>query len=331
LLAVPTLRYLLGTARLRTSGAARDVRGRLQRRPTAASAVPRPRRPRDRERLQLTHALIATDLNPRYLDFWPLVRRAWAGVAELEPRLVLIADDADIPRPLREDPLVDAFAPVAGIHTAFQAQCIRLLYPALLDTDGGVVISDADMVPLSRRYFHRPAAQIASDQFVAYRDTYLQNGEIPMCYNAALPGTWGEIFGVDGLDDVRRRLTQWAEAVEYSGLHGGTGWLTDQRILYRTLLEWGARTARVWILDDFYTRYRRLERASLRKRGELDERNRRLIERGAYSDFHCIVPYDQFRELNELTVDLAIDAAGTSGDATPAPRERSPGWLGPRA
>jgi len=83
---------------------------------------------------------------------------------------------------------------VAGVHTAFQAQCIRLLYPALLETEGAVVISDADMVPVSRRYFRRAVERIPEDHFVAFRDVTLASGEIPICYNAALPQTWRGVF-----------------------------------------------------------------------------------------------------------------------------------------
>ena len=300
------LRYRLGTARLHVVTRTRFALGRMRTRPTTAAAVPRPPRPANGRTLRLTHALVASDLNPRYLDFWPLVRRAWRDIVGVEPILVLVADEA--PEPLARDPSVRVFTPLPGIHTAFQAQCIRLLYPALLEADGGVIVSDADMVPMNARYFHRPAGRIAADHFVAYRDVYLSSGEIPMCYNAALPGTWGTVFGITSHDAIRARLAEWAESVDYAGVHGGAGWLTDQQILYRTLLDRGARAADVWILDDHYTGYRRLERAELLTRGRLDARDRRLIRRGAYSDFHCVHPYAQFKELNDLAVDLAVES-----------------------
>jgi hypothetical protein len=259
--------------------------------------------------MRLTHVLLASDLNPRYLEFWPLVRRAWQEVAELEPVLVLVAAQAEVPEDLRHDPSVHVFPPIAAVHTAFQAQCIRLLYPTLLGVDGAVLVSDADMVPMNRRYFHRSVARIPEEHFVAYRGLYLSAREIPVCYNAALPRTWGSCFGVATIEDVRLRLAEWEQQVEYDGVHGGRGWLTDQHILYRTLVEHGRATRTVWILDDHYTGFRRLDRAVLAKRRRLDEAERRLITRGAYSDFHCVHPYSEFRELNELAVELAADGA----------------------
>src|SRR5712691_5208670 len=232
----PSFRYVLGTARLHATTAGRDLRGRLRRRPSCAPSVPRPWRPASSRPLRLTHALVACDLNPRYLDFWPLGRRAWAAIVGLEPVLVLVAEESQVPEPLRDDAAVQVFPPLPNVHTAFQAQCIRLLYPALLADAGAVVVSDVDMAPMNARYFHRPAAHVDETHFVAYRDVLLAADEIPVCYNAALPQTWGAIFGVETLDDVRERLGEWAAPAEYSGEHGGTGWGTDQQILFRKLV-----------------------------------------------------------------------------------------------
>lgn len=280
-------------------------------RPRSARVVPQPRRPRGRPRLRLTHALLASDLNPSYLDFWPLARRAWSEIAGLEPLLVLVAEEADVPEALRADASVRVFPPLPGVHTALQAQCVRLLYPAVLDVEGGIVTSDADMVPMNAGYLHRPAAEIDATHFIAYRDVLLGLGEIPICYNAALPSTWRRVLEVESHADIRARLAEWASTVEYSGSHGGSGWGTDQQILHRTLLEHGRRTATVWILDDYYTRFRRLDRSFLRKHTSLDAEVRRLIARGAYSDFHCLTPHAAFRELNEAVVELAIAKAST--------------------
>jgi hypothetical protein len=303
------LRYALGQARHGTESHFRGAWGRLQRHPPCAALVPRPSRPRAGRALRLTHALVASDLNAAYLDFWPLVKRAWPAVAGLEPVLVLVAEPAEVPVALRHDPAVHVFAPLAGVHTAFQAQCIRLLYPALLAVEGGVVTSDADMVPLNRRYFHRPAAQVDEDHFVAYRNVLLANREVPICYNAARPATWRTVFRIDSDADVRRRLREWSDGVEYAGIRGEAGWATDQHLLHDALLEHGRSTGTVWILDDHYTGFRRLERARLLKGRGLDGRERRGILRGAYSDFHCASPEQRYREVNELAVELA--AAGS--------------------
>lgn len=238
-----------------------------------------------------------------------MAKRAWSEIAEVEPILVLVADDADVPAALAADPAVHVFRPEPGLNTALQAQCIRLLYPALLDAKGGVITSDVDMVPMSPRYFHRPLRRIDRAHFVCYRDDLLPLGEMPICYNAALPRTWSSLFGVEDLDDVRAVLRAWGRDVEYAGTRGGAGWTTDQRQLYRVVLERGRRDGDVWILDDAYTGYRRLERAYVEKWKSVSDDARRGIARRSFSDFHLLAAESPYASLNELIVDAAIAAA----------------------
>jgi hypothetical protein len=306
-------RWILGTARLRAREAVRDRRGRWRRRPGSARIVPRPRyAARGARRLEPTHALVASDLNARYLDCWPLARRAWRELVGFEPLLVLVAEPERVPAELAAAPDVVVFPPVDGVHTAFQAQCIRLLYPALLETDGGAVVtSDVDMAPLGARFFTRPVEHVDASHFVAYRDVLLELGEIPVCYNAARPATWSSVFDVSDLDDVRARLEAWARDVGYTGEHGGDGWNTDQLILYRTLVERGRARGDVWILDDYFTRFRRLMRVRVAKWGELTAEGRANIAARRYTDYDLLLPNEgRNRELNELVLDVAAEAAG---------------------
>jgi hypothetical protein len=282
---------------------------RLRRAPAAAEIVPRPAaRRRDEQPMQLTHMLTASDLNPRYLECWPTTRRAWETVGDVTPVLILVARAGDVPDDLRDAPNVHVFEPLDGLHTAFQAQCIRLLYPALIETDGAVLVSDVDMVPLNRTYFHSSPSRIRRDEFLAYRDALLWADEIPICYNAATPATWGRVFGVTSLDDVRARLRDWGDGLRYDGSRGGHGWDTDQVVLFRTLLERGRRHRDVWILDDRHSGYQRLNTSALGPVGP-EHLVRKGIQRGAYSDFHFFLPYEENRDVNERIVGWAIEAA----------------------
>lgn len=306
---VGRIRYVIGTRRRSAHALLRRLRGRMRRTPPCASVVPRPAPASSRAAaLRLTHVLLASDLHPSYIGLWPIAKRAWAGIAGLHPVLVLVADPAAVPHELREDPNVRVFEPEQGLHTAFQAQCIRLLYPALMDTAEAIVTSDIDMVPMNARYFHHPLMRIDQTHFVCYRDALLEVEELPICYNAALPETWSSIFGVEGIDDVRARLREWGADVQYAGTHGGEGWTTDQRRLYRILLDRGRREDDVWILDDDFTGHRRLERAYLEKWGALSPEAARGIARHAYSDFHLLRADSEHAALNAVIVGAAIAA-----------------------
>ena len=281
--------------------------------PIHSPLLPPPARPKRPAPLKLSHVVLACDLNPRYLECWELASRAWQDVAGLEPVLVVVADERGAPAELHADDRVRVFDAVPGLHTAFQAQCIRLLYPALLETPGAVLISDMEMVPMDARYFHRPLARLDRSFFVAYRDVLLPRGEMALCYNASTPATWGEIFGIGDREDVTARLREWGVDLDYAGERGGSGWFTDQLVLHQELLAWGKRTGRLWILDDQYTGFRRLDRIDIEPEGQLTEDTRRRILRRGYTDFHCLLPHSRFRAVNEEAVALAIRSTTPHG------------------
>jgi hypothetical protein len=273
---------------------------------TRRPPLPSPRRP-----LRLTHVVLACDLNPEYLGFWPSTKRAWREIAAVEPVLVLIAEPEQVPQELRDDAAVVPLAPVDGVHTTFQAQCIRLLYPALLETDGGVLISDIDLYPLRPSYFHDPVRLLDERFFVTYRDTRLHRGEIAITFNAAAPATWGDVFAVDGAAAVSERLREWAARYPYDGRRGEAGWYSDQHILFDALQAWPAHGERHWTLDDDYTRFNRLDRLELVHEDGLLPHRRRGLRALRYSDYNCLIPYTEHRAVNDLVLELGLDAVRT--------------------
>jgi hypothetical protein len=302
------LTWLVQTARLQLERFLVGIYVRTRRAPIVVSEVPPPlRRASGTQSMRLTHVVVSSDLNPRYVESWPTARRAWSEVTDLEPLLVLVADEGDVPTELLDDPGVKVFPPIATLHTAFQAQCIRLLYPAVVQTDGAVLISDVDMVPLSHEYFHAPTRRIPADHFLAYSDLLMHRNEIPICYNAAAPRTWSAVFGVEGPADVRRLLGEWGASVAYDGVRGGRGWYTDQAILYRTLIDRARARRDVWILRDAFSGMHRLNGALISPTAP-ERIYERGIRNGRYSDYHVLLPVDEHRRVNDFVIDLAVAA-----------------------
>jgi len=277
--------------------------------PISSPKVPRPPLARDRSRMRLSHVVLACDANPDYLEYWPSAKCAWLEIVGIEPILVLIADEDRVPADLRADPHVVSFAPIPNVHTALQAQCIRLLYPALVETEQAVLIADVDLYPLRRSYFVDPIAKLDARFFVSYRDDRLEADQVVIPYNAAAPSTWAEIFGVTDLDGVRSRLGAWTSNLEYDGRRAWPGWYTDQQILHRTLTHWPDSASRWWVIDDAYTRHRQLDRLELEHEQGLSPARRDGISRLEYSDYICLFPYGEHREINDLVLRLGLDAA----------------------
>ena len=265
--------------------------------------------------MNLSRCLLACDGNPDYLGFYPLVRRAWREVVGINTLLVLVAEE--IPSSLHQfEPEIVLFRPLAGISTAFQAQCIRLLYPALLETEdgGAIIISDMDMAPLGERYFNAPLAHVGGDQFVSYRAGLLDEYEqLAICYNAATPQVWAEVFpGVNDEGDVEDRLREWwADIAEDYRLRDGAGWSTDQTQLYRYVRRWsdGVGAGRVTPVEDRSNGFLRLDRTELSQfRKRLHHRSH-LLRAGRVSDFHMMQPSDEYTALNQQAIDEALKPA----------------------
>lgn len=237
-----------------------------------------------------------TDTNPLYMDFIPLFVKAWGHfLPEADIRIVLVADS--IPEKLCEySKYIVLFPPIPEMHSAFQAQCIRLLYPREITRNEGVLITDMDMIPMNRTYYIDSIRNFPDDAFIVYRDNCLPR-EISICYNIAHPNVWASMFGSESSDIL---LKKWYIPSGYDGVHGGKGWNTDQKILVNSFGDWNGNKI---ILNDLITKFARLDRAMPMniwetKRSHIGD----LIRSGYFVDYHCIRPYAEYRELNDWVV-----------------------------
>jgi hypothetical protein len=202
--------------------------------------------------------------------------------------IVLIADS--IPHNIQQYAnYIRLVAPIPSVHTAFQAQCIRLLYPAEIQSTDGVLITDMDMIPLNRSYYEEPIRALDNSAFIAYRNLLLPH-EIPICYNIAIPSTWKKVFPND-------TLQVWYDEVLYDGNHGGSGWNTDQ---VKLMQRYNAYTGIKYILDDT-SRMKRLDREDILKQ-DMNVIIQHIRER-IYSDYHCLRPYSKYKRENDTIIE----------------------------
>ena len=257
--------------------------------------------------------LLACNENPHYLDFWPIVRRAWLQIVGI--RAVLVFVGGELPAGLQDDPDVIFFKAIPSWPTATQAQCIRLLYPALLAGRSGVTINDMDMIPMQREFYVDCFERHTSDQLVGLRGIDEGWREVYMNGIAAAPATWGEMFSIRNIDDVRAQLREWSEAHVADGIHankGGVGWCTDQRLFYQQVKSWAAerpeRLAFAPWLDPSAgaAARRRLDRIRPAEWDSSDARRQIYNAYGYHIDFH-MPPYRENAEvLREIVDRVAI-------------------------
>ena len=235
--------------------------------------------------------LTATDSNPLYSDFIPMFVEAWKCLfPECDVCVLLIADE--LPEHLEKcKESIRLIKPNPNLHPAFHAQCIRLLYPQLIERNEGVLITDMDMIPLNRSYYENPIKDIEDDTFVVYRDNSYPH-ELYMCYNVAPPSVWKEMFAGEELET-------WHTIEFYDGNPGGSGWNIDQRVLTE---RFEAYQGKKIILNDKITKYYRLCRSEPRAFYNVSQLEL-AIRKGMYSDYHCLRPYATHKQINDFIVE----------------------------
>ena len=150
--------------------------------------------------MTIDRAILATNNNPDYIEFWPIVAKAWNKMG-VRPTLALIGDEnVKIDESLGD---VIRFKPIPGIPTGYYAQVIRLLLPAYFEEEI-CITSDIDMLPLSKDFIIGSVVNISEDKFVLYNDK--QYEEIlqiaPICYLAAKGKTFKEIFQINDIKEI---------------------------------------------------------------------------------------------------------------------------------
>jgi hypothetical protein len=123
------------------------------------------------------------------------------------------------------------------LNTAFVAQNIRIFYPCLLNLpdDEMVMITDMDMLPTSPTFYKSNLEQFVKDDFIYYR--HIDGDQIYICYNAAHPKTWQNVFKIYNDNDIQEIIYKYYLST-YDGIPGSTGWFEDQKIMYKYLTEY---------------------------------------------------------------------------------------------
>jgi hypothetical protein len=255
--------------------------------------------------MKVTKVLVSCD-NESYAQMFPLVKEAWQRVCSYECIVVYVGNE--LPPILKKEQeknnsSVFLFKPVEGVHSTFQTQCIRLLWPCLMENET-VLISDMDIAPLSKGHFVDLLLDYSEDQFITYTDRYKKQKMFAMCYNVAHCKKWKEIFCVSNEDEIKEKLKNWYSSVNsYDGKKNCVGWYTDQIQLYNHVIN----REDVKILTDNETGFNRLDKKDKHELlGSLGLKKQE-VQQGLYTDFHFIRPYKKFHKVMEILVRSAYN------------------------
>jgi len=249
--------------------------------------------------MKLDCILTATNNNKLYSDFIPTFIKHWKHLVPTADVKILFIDD-NIPDEYiaYKDHLIliKPHGELSNMNTAFIAQYIRLLYPALLNCEGGVMITDMDILPMNSSYYVDNIKNIPDNKFIYLRNVLFEYKEIAMCYNVACPSVWSDIFQINSIDDIYEQLLTIYKSINYDGNHGGSGWTTDQKELYQRVLNWDKKTKNFVFLNDNKTGFLRLDRGTF----SIDQNLINFIKTKKISDYHALRPYSTYKEMNDI-------------------------------
>lgn len=225
--------------------------------------------------MKIDYALMSCDDNPLYIDFMPLMTRAWNRIG-IRPVYVIICDSES--RIDGERETVIRFKKIKGISMASQALHARIWAWKMMT--GNCILSDIDMLPISGDYFNGIAARYEEDNIVSYcDDAYEKFGQIASCYILGNSRVMGRLITEECWEDYLR-----ARVAEVGDVWGG-----DQEYLGRILKE-----------HPYTVRLRR----GFNMAGQADNRLDRDywkyteddIKQGRIYDSHLLRPYKDHKE-----------------------------------
>ncbi len=226
--------------------------------------------------------VILSSTNDDFLDFYPIVSKAWRNL-DIEPILFLINGDT------KEDPsIINLDFSSEVIDNIFLSQNVRLLATCLYPDDVSI-LSDIDMMPLSKEYFQGNISKYSDDQFINMRKNVIKENMYPICYSVAHGKTWREIFKVDSIDSMKTLISDWY----HNEFQIDRSWYFDQMKLHESVKNFILNKQNRFVeLDDSVTKFCRLNRTNLKWRFKnfYDENKQ-------YTDFHMPRPYKKYEKI----------------------------------
>jgi hypothetical protein len=234
----------------------------------------------------------SSDSNPFYLDFWPLVSKIWKLKFNIEPLLVFIGDEST---PIDETyGKVIRMKPIEDIPLYLQCQWVRFWIPTQYP-DKVCLISDIDMIPVSKQYFIEQTKSIPETKYVHLNPNHQF---IPVCYHIAKGSLFKEILDIDDVWETSvRTLYEMNLGHDCSKddksnpiLVGKINWGAEEELITRKIRNRPDKDVFVFLNRT----HKRIDRSHW-------VWTRESIKADIYADAHSIRPYSAYkREIDSL-------------------------------
>ena len=144
--------------------------------------------------MKIDQAILSSNSDSSYLDFWPIVSKLWKEKIGVEPILIYIDEKQDVELS-EEYGKVFRWKYIKNIPISIQVLWIRYWFPTLFPNKVSI-ISDIDMLPLSKHYFIDQIKNVSENKYVHINPCIESYGRIPSCYHIALGRTFKKVLNL---------------------------------------------------------------------------------------------------------------------------------------
>jgi len=233
--------------------------------------------------MKIDFAIVSSNNDPYYLDFWEPVRKLWYNKFKIKPILVLIGEENRIID--TDEYIIHELKKIENISLGFQAQISRM-YITKYYLDKICITSDIDMLPLSKEYFVDTLIPYEEDSFVIMSSDAYNENRFPICYNVSK--------GIHFYNLLNLNMT-FEEYV--NKLHAlGKGWDTDELYFSEKVFKNINTTKFIFLKRGWINGIanKRIDRVQWNY-------NLELIKNDYYIDSHSVRPYTQNKnEIDEI-------------------------------
>lgn len=178
--------------------------------------------------MKIEKAIVSSDDNKFYLDFWPLVSKIWKTKFNIIPVLLYVSDSEF--EPSTEYGEVIRYKPLKNYPIYLQTLWVRYFHPST-EPETTWIVSDIDMFPISKQFFIEKIADIDDNTYVhlgSFTDEY---EKFPSCYHVAKGKNFIDILDLpDDWEMSLWRLQSSKLGSDPGGhLQGKTDWFSDER------------------------------------------------------------------------------------------------------
>jgi hypothetical protein len=228
--------------------------------------------------MKIDYVIISSDDNPMYKDFYPIVAKRWLSLG-CKTYYVNITDTDEIIE--NEFGIIHKIKACDFVSTGFQSQVVRLFASNFID--GNLLMSDIDMLPINRDYYHQYNSELTDDNVIIYSgQPYGNVPYYPMCYILSHSKNYKKYLNIENLT-----FTEYCKILlsRY-----GEKWNTDENFMYDEFQKYLDKM--VVKTDRNFSR--RIDRSNWIYDIE-------LIKSGYYIDSHLLRPYINFKtHIDEL-------------------------------